>query len=368
MRLPSFNELVPEQRRVFLQAPERSLLVVGPPGSGKTSTAIWRARTLAAPPLNQQVVLVTRNRLLTALAGQLAMEEGGMPLSSTTMTSLVANFYWGTFGRFVPQSAPYQFSWPEIIQNCELGRVAPSIDHLVVDEGQNLPPEFFVWARRFFARAVSVFADENQTTDANGSQVADLQAAGFDEVLPLVINHRNTQDIVDLLEEFHVNRTLPLPPASRGRSDDKPRVMAIPNWGTLVQTVATRFRNRGGSVGVIVYRKEDIAEFHGLLRAALAGARVEQYTSDMQPGGEAMIRMRDDGVTVISGESATGLEFDTVYLQDLSRSLPRLTPLHDRRLYMLCARARDSLILVDGPVRLQAAQLEALPLPPILDR
>ena len=72
MRLPSFNDLFPEQRLVYTQAPDRSILVVGPPGSGKTSTAIWRARILSLPPLSRSVVLVTRNRLLTVLAAQLA--------------------------------------------------------------------------------------------------------------------------------------------------------------------------------------------------------------------------------------------------------------------------------------------------------
>lgn len=368
MRLPSFNDLVPEQRRVYLQAPERSILVVGPPGSGKTSTAIWRARALTEPPLNQDVVLVTRNRLLTALAGQLATEHEGSAMVSTTMSSLVGKDYWRNFEKYTPQWEPHNFRWNDIIRDYAEAGVTPTVDHLIVDEGQNLPVEFFVWARRFYARAVSVFADENQTTDANGCQVAELAAAGFDEVIPLLENHRNTQDIVDVVEFFHLNRTLPPPPASRGRSFDRPRILTVPNWDALVQTVGTRLRNRGGSIGVIVYRRSDVLLVHSLLRAALGGVRVDQYTSDTEPGGEDAIRMRDPGVTVISGESATGLEFDTVYLQDLSRSLPLLTPLNYRRLYMLCARARDTLVLVNGPDPLEAAQLDSLPPPAVLDR
>jgi DNA helicase IV len=368
MRLPSFNDLFPEQRLVYTQAPDRSILVVGPPGSGKTSTAIWRARILSLPPLNRSVVLVTRNRLLTALAAQLATEHDGMAIDSMTMSTLLGKDYWRHFRTFTPQWAPHDFRWDTIMADYAARAVEPAVDHLIVDEGQNLPVQFFIWARRFYARAVSVFADENQTTDANGCQVAELARAGFDEVLPLVTNHRNTQDIVDLVEVFHVNRTLPLPPASRGRTFDRPRILAIADWPALVQTVVTRFRNRGGSIGVILYHVRDIAEVYGLLRAALGEVRVDQYTNEMEPGGEQAIRMRDPGVTVISGESATGLEFDTVYLQDLCRSLPRRSSLDNRRLYMLCARARDTLVLVNGPTPLENAQLDALPLPPILDR
>ena len=140
------------------------------------------------------------------------------------------------------------------------------------------------------------------------------------------------------------------------------------DWGSLAQAVMTRYRNRGGSIGVIVYNKVDVEHLHGLISGLLVGERVNHYTSDANPGAEEAIRMRDPGVTVISGESAIGLEFETVFLQDLSRSLPMRGTVDCRRLYMLCARARDTLVFVNGPLALNAAQLDALPSPPTLER
>lgn len=368
MRLPSFNELLDEQKNVFLQNPEESILVVGPPGSGKTSTALWKASILAGPGYEKSVVLVTRNRLLAALATQISQDQGGRPVRSTTMISFVAQNYRARFGRNVPQRAPYDFIWPKLIREYEAANVQPTIDHLIVDEGQNLPLEFFIWARRFLAREMSVFADEGQTTDGNGCQVAQLLQAGFTEALPLTINHRNTQEIADLVEHFHINRTVPHLPAKRGRSGDVPRVLPVANWDTLARAVATRWGNRGGSVGVVVYLREDVVSLQSLIKALLPNARIDCYTSDTRAGAEDAIRMREPGITVISGESATGLEFETVFLHDLARSLPRRTPLDHRRLYMLCARARDTLMLVNGPIALDAAQLTDLPPPPTLDR
>lgn len=368
MRLPSFNELLPEQKKVFLGNPDDSILVVGPPGSGKTSTALWKAGMLAGPEYQRSVALVTRNRLLTALATQISQDQGGQPVTSVTMVTFLAQDYWRRFGRFTPQWEPFNYKWEQVIAEYEAANVEPTIDHLIVDEGQNLPVQFFVWARRFMARAMSVFADEDQTTDGNGSQVAQLMQAGFVDVLPLTINHRNTQEIADLVEHFHVNRTVPHLPAKRGRSNDVPRLLPVGSWDEFAQTVATRWKNRGGSVGAIVYLQEDVVRLQGAIKLLLPDARVDCYTSKATPGAEDAIRMREPGVTVISGESATGLEFETVFLHDLNRSLPRTIPIDNRRLYMLCARARDTLLLVNGPAPLSGAQLAGLPPPPTLER
>ena len=368
MRLPSFNELLDEQKNVFLRNPDDSILVVGPPGSGKTSTALWKASILAGPGYERNVVVVTRNRLLAALATQISQDQGGKSVTSVTMVTFLTQDYWGRFERFAPQWQPFNYKWEQIIDEYQAAGVQPTIDHLIVDEGQNLPVQFFVWARLFMARAVSVFADEDQTTDGNGAQVAQLVQAGFTEVLPLTINHRNTQEIADLVKHFHVNRTLPHLPAKRGRSNDVPRILSVASWEELAQTVATRWRNRGGSIGAIVYLKVDVVRLQELIKMLLPDVRVDYYISDASQGAEDAIRMREPGVTVISGESATGLEFETVFLHDLTRSLPRTFPIHNRRLYMLCARARDTLVLINGPTALEAAQLEDLPPPPTLER
>ncbi len=368
MKLPSFSELLDEQRNVFISDPDQSILVVGPPGSGKTSVALWKANILAGPDYRRRVTVVTKNRLLAALAAQISQDHGNAPVTSTTMHTLVWNHYLEAHGRPIPQWAPYDFNWPQVLRDYEGTNAAPLIDHLIIDEGQNLPQQFFVWARRFGASSVSVFADENQSTEVGGCHVADLQNAGFSEMHLLTVNHRNTMEIAELVEHFHQNRNIPPAPAQRGRSNEPPRMVAVTSWEELAQQVAVRFGNRGGSIGVIVYHVEDINNLYALLKSRLSAARVDMYANNAGPQAEDAIRLRDAGVTILSGESAIGLEFDTVYLQDLSRSLPIAYAVQQRRLYMLCARARDTLLLVNGPDSLTAAQLAHLPPPPILDR
>jgi len=368
MRLPSFTELTEEQKRVFLQDPLTSILVVGPPGTGKTSCALWKAQILAGE-YGQNVTLVTRNRMLAALAVQISKDHGGAPVKSVTMHKCVSDDYrLKGFSYLIPQHGPYQYNWDEIMQMYEAADVQPLVDHLIVDEGQNLPIEFFIWAKRFLAKEMSVFADENQTTADYGCRVRELHRVGYTTAIPLTLNHRNSEEIADLVETFHVQRTVPHAPAKRGRSGDVPRLIQVATWQELGQWVAVRYQNVGAAVGVILYKQEDITSFHRLLTALLPNDRVDHYTSQAEPRAEQAIKMRDRGVTIISGESATGLEFETVFLQDLNRSLPMSQDVRYRRMYMLCSRARDMLILVNGPDSLSAAQLSALPSPPLLER
>ena len=66
MKLPKLDDLIDEQSVVYDHRPNEHLFVAGPPGSGKTSLAVLRARFLG--DLGQTVALVTRNRMLASLA------------------------------------------------------------------------------------------------------------------------------------------------------------------------------------------------------------------------------------------------------------------------------------------------------------
>lgn len=369
MRLPSFNQLFPDQREVYDVDPDTSMLVVGPPGSGKTSMAIWRAKFLVSPELNRRVMMVTRNRLLTSVATQLAREAQGSNIGAVTMSSYLTRDYAAQFpGTRAPQHAPFDYIWGDIEQQYEAAGVRPTLDHLIIDEGQNLPVEFVRWALRFKARAVSIFADEDQSTLDQKWSFKQLLALGFTEVHSLANNHRNTPEIAAVSTFFHTERVLPPAQVVRRSGAPLPRLLPVSSWPALADAISGRLLNRAESIGVILYKKADVEKVYSLLKERLAEQRVDFYISDQGPGAESAIKMRDNGVTVICSESAIGLEFDTVYLQDLRRSLPVRGVLEARRLYTLCARARDMLILVNGPQPLAPAQLTALPPVHMLER
>lgn len=357
MKLPALNDLIPEQKNVYLHPADQSLFVAGPPGSGKTTVAVYRAQFLANNA--HSVTLVTKNRMLVALAEQL----GGPSVQAITMQRLVWGHYRAQTRKTPPRIGDYAFDWAEILRSYRRAKVTPEIGHLVVDEAQNLPPGFFAWAR-FAARHLDVFADEHQALDDVHSTLKAIRdGAGLPEPVRLIMNHRNTPEIADLAKHFH-GPDLLLPPArvKKGRSGELPRLIEVDSLDDLAARAVTRLRNRAESIGVIVRTGKEVTRLAQLLRAkAPRGERVDAYTKDTARGAERGIKLLDRGVTVLTGEAVIGLEFDTVYLLDLARSLPCRTATARRRMYMLCARARESLFLVNGPVKLRPAALAALP-------
>lgn len=369
MKLPKVDDLVGKQRSVYKTPPDEPLFVAGPPGSGKTTLAVLRARFLAGPPLGRRVALVTKNRMLAALANEL----GNAEFDTTTMNSLVSGDYWSRFHEFVPQFRQHRsfvYDWDSVLNDYEQAEVEPLFDHMVIDEGQNLPVGFFHWASRYGAKTLTVFADEEQATDAQRASLDEIgDATGLAKLVRLTDNHRNTPEIAAVAEHFHHSMILPPAIVQKAAGGEVPMLLRLGSLDELTRRIATRYRNRGEAIGVIVQpRKQDAYQLHSAIKARLPTTRVDVYTSDSTKGAEASIRLLEPGVTVLTGESATGLEFETVFLLDLHRSLPCTSAADYRRMYMLCARARDALLLIDWPPYLDGRQLAALPGPPVLVR
>lgn len=356
MRLPKLDDLVDEQMVVYEHDPDQHLFVAGPPGSGKTTLAVLRAGYLRN--LGKSVVLVTRNKMLAALAKQLGDDE----IKTRTMSKFVTETHYEVVGALTPQLAPYFYDWDRITASFESENGQPRVDHLIIDEGQNLPAGFFKWAVRFAAHTLTVFADEDQTTDRQHATLRDIFDAGLPSPIRLHTNHRNTAEVARVAEHFHRSGVLAPGIVRRGgKAGQPPRLVRVTNWEQLAGAVATRFQNRASAIGVIVYRQDEVLYLRGILEGALPpSTRIDAYISSGKAAPED-IKLLTAGITVLSSESVIGLEFDVVYLQDLHRSLPCRSERDARRLYMLCARARHDLILIDGPTPLSPAQISGLP-------
>ena len=96
------------------------------------------------------------------------------------------------------------------------------------------------------------------------------------------------------------------------------------------------------------------------------GQRVDFYEYRKQ--NEEIIDLLGPGITILNVQSIKGQEFDAVFLLEFDELLDGINELKRRRMYMLCARARDHLFLMHKGGCLPPNLLDQLPSPDILER
>ena len=355
MRLPTYDEIkrVEKQLEVFEFPFDQSLFVAGPPGSGKTVLAVQRAEMLASANIN--VVLVTFNRMLRRLIALLTKTR--FPV--TTMHKFVGNHYWRHAKANAPNNAPYEYDWKAIFETLQSRSVKPDAIHVIVDEGQDLPPCFFRYLTGFAATTITVFADEDQAVTERRSTLLEIKtAASLDDPVLLTSNHRNTPEIASVAEHFYSGMA-PIPETVRSSSGELPVLVTYRAIEDAAKRAANWYLTRGGTVGVAVARNSTGGAVYDALRKRLEGHRVDIYTSQNQ--GEDAIQLLDPGITILNIQSIKGQEFDTVFVMEMDRLLPCATDAKKRVMYMLCARARDNLILMHPGGAVPPATLRELP-------
>ena len=211
MRLPTYDEISrdEEQLNVYETPFDESLFVVGPPGSGKTVLAVHRAQMLTNAGVT--VVLITYSRMLRRLIAQLT--EGRV--QAQTMHRFVSTCYRQQTSTGAPSTEPYIFDWNAMFTILVRRGVTPNPTHVIVDEGQDLPKEFFRYLRDFVAATITVFADEDQALTEDRSTPHDIkEVARLDNPVLLSANHRNRPEIARVAEFFHTGH-VPVPEVHR---------------------------------------------------------------------------------------------------------------------------------------------------------
>lgn len=189
-------DLTPAQRDCLDALPlTGNHLVSGPPGSGKSLLAAHRAVHLALT--GRPTVLLTRSKLLCRLL-QATLDDLTVPGAAIEASTAHA-WIMRRYGRGAVRTADGWFDWTELT-----GLAAATIDasettvtpHLVVDEGQDLPPGFYRMVR-LSAVSTTVFADECQRLTETNSTLNEIASTLGHSTSRVEIsgNHRNTREI-----------------------------------------------------------------------------------------------------------------------------------------------------------------------------
>ena len=193
------SNLTPEQMSVARAHPGEHMLVTGPAGSGKTLLLLHRAdhlmREHKITPSSMGVMVYTNvlKRYIKSGVRELALPE--------EMVGLFYDWVEKYFKQHVRDRMPwnkerkgpdYVRAVREVLEFVERNLQSPIYDVLLVDEGQDLPPEAFRLLSKI-ARHVTVFSDPTQRLYDDGASTGDaLKGLGMrSESQILLKNFRN---------------------------------------------------------------------------------------------------------------------------------------------------------------------------------
>lgn len=378
MRFPKLTELDKDQSAIYNGAPpEGSVLIVGPPGTGKSVIAFHRAHVL------QQLKRKPRVIMYNKVLARYVSNRGNV--ASMVKVSTLHSWAYGWWNRITSSrdEAPpfvdgdkFTHDWTAIQvaavkqAMARSGAQVVNWGHLVVDEGQDFPPAMYACLQLTMnvantagaqpKLAVTVLADENQRlTPSKNSTIDEIRKnlglhVNDRSVFSLRKNYRNTREVAAFAASFYVG--LPTgKPAIPTRAGDLPVVSVVggDTHGKFLNTCAEKIARyaklrRTEEVGVLVMRDSARQSIFNRLNAKLRGETIEVQSysrSDEELTADALAFDKPGHVTVLNAASAKGLEFDAVFIVDpgVMMSTGSADMNVKMTMYVLCSRARSFL-------------------------
>lgn len=371
MRFPSLSDLDREQRRIYGDAPaDGAILVVGPPGTGKTVMAFHRAQKLEKLGHDPHVIMY--NKVLAKYTSNRSDVAPGVDVS--TMHVWAGKWWKRATGTWPPTIAGDRWAhdWSEICARAlnAFQNGAPhrfTWGHLIIDEGQDFPPQMYIalgiMMRQFESHGIiaqaTIFADDNQRLQADrNSRIKDIKDFLFmggasGRIFGLKKNFRNTRPIAKLAKHFQVGNesgVSELPDAD----GEKPQVIFAANDKDIADFIARKAKiNPGKQVGVIVYGGgNDVKRAYNQVKMRVSELakppRLQMYLSGHAIHTvEGLDLESGNTITFLHTQSAKGLEFDIVFFLGMEgMSVDTSGFLNERMaLYVMSSRARSELYI-----------------------
>ena len=354
--LPGIQDLSKEQETARALPIEGQHLIVGGPGTGKSVLALIRARRHYRE--RDDYLFLVFNHLLDRANSQLF----GTGLASRTWDG----WFRGMFREITGQPIPVLEANNMGFRKIDWSGVGDAIQtmsqvedrrkpFLVIDEGQDMPPEFYDALANLNFDRFFVVADQNQQiTQANSSrkEIEDCLAIDTDKVIELTQNYRNHYQVALLAKEFYTGDPASPPPRMPGGERGPVPLLYYyekDNLDKVARGILQRAdRDPGQLIGVIAPNNSVRERYLEKLRSVdvrLDNPRpaIATFYADHRPE----VAFDKGGIMVINAQAAKGLEFDTVVLADIDEHnvRPRDLDAVRRLFYVMVARARERVFM-----------------------
>lgn len=359
-KLPGVQELTKDQEAAIACPPKGQHLVIGGPGTGKTVVAMLQARQFHNQ--NVEYTFLVYNHMLHEASKQMA--EEWFDNGSSTYIQWFCKLFSVSMGSHPPKPTSQKyFDWEwcmDEVDRKSIYKADNKAEVLLIDEGQDMPPEFYKMLIKFGYENFFVAADQNQQISDNNSsrkEIEDQLAIETHDVIELKQNFRNNLGIARLAREFYTGdpaSPLPeLPPARKGESLHVPKLYTF-QWSEgvyerIAEAIAKFFERAPQKLICVLTPNNDVREMYFKALKSSVDRRQKNFSvQTYSSGGEKNIRFDRGGIIVLNAQSCKGLEFDVVILADINQHIIS----HDHEddikklFYVMISRARDKVFLI----------------------
>jgi DNA helicase IV len=341
--LPSYEDLSDEQDEVYNLPLDGNYMVSGPPGTGKSVMALYRAEALTIDDRTPSILMF--NNVLKQYT-QLHAGKLGVAGNVETFHRWMNGFWRRSYGAVPPKvgSDVWAYDWAEIA--ARFMGAPPKRDQLgdlLVDEGQDMSVGFYRIAR-WICTNITVFADENQMIRDDNTTLNEIQRnIGAEEHLVLRRNYRNSLEIARLAAWFYSGAPTGIPDLPQRSWQPAPRLDGFSNLNEFVETVARyAAAHSDRRIGVTV----PTAKLQSRLYNRLTHRNVPTQTYIGADQAHRTLDFSVPGVKIINYMSLKGLQFDTLFVPELQLVTQDVTSAAVRmRFYVVMSRARNELYL-----------------------
>ena len=374
--LPGIQDLSKEQEAARALPEKGRHLVVGGPGTGKSVLALLRARRHHQDGV--PYLFLVFNHLLHQATKQLF----GDGLESRTWMSWFHEVFWQVAGEPVPKVGAsgdrfLSIDWNGVEKIIADLPASLAIDRpfLVIDEGQDMPPQFYRSLLNLDFKNFFVVADQNQQITEENSTIADIRKVldiGLEEVVRLTRNYRNPRSVAELAAHFCTDDRSSTRPELPGRTNAVAPVLYEYQDNHLDRVangiVMRAFRNPRELIGVMTPNNA-VREryFEALGRAVVRRRKVDAdiptpRVATFHGEHRTDVAFNEGGILVINAQACKGLEFDVSILADIDE---HDVPVADsdrmsRLFYVMVARSKERVYMVMNRNSRRSPRLEEI--------
>jgi DNA helicase IV len=323
--------------KIMIQAIEsegnHNRMVIGIPGSGKTTVTIMRAQRLA-----------NQGKKILVLTYQTLLRTSLINMADNNLKESIFGFY-----EWYKQRFGYLYSSDTADDMISKMKNTGTYDEILIDEGQDFEERIFQ-SLISICRQMTVGADNAQKIHDRGILSAQIQELLINqeepEMVRLEYNYRNSFEIYNFARYFmpdseRANNYVTLSKMTRGNGI-LPVVMQVDSDDMTYERLRIILENNSGKNCVILlYHTAEVDNYYNALQKMKFSCSKHYYGNH--------VNMSIENILVTTYKSAKGLEFQVVIMPDMQTAMDndKKTAEH---YYVGCTRAQESLFLLyKGP-------------------